>query len=386
MNKVALPFYPPFDHWLWIIPSFLIGACIGSFLNVVIYRLPLGLSVNEPKRSFCPKCKSPIPLRRNIPLFSWLLLRGRCADCKCRIPFRYFAVELLTALLFTAAWWVFSRPGVDGAVAIPFLWLFLSLLVAITFIDAEHLIIPPVLTWAGAAAGLVACALWPQLPALGGQAGGWLDGLKHSAIGWAGGFFGLWAVVELGKLAFGRLDKKFETAVPWKVQEGAGEDSPMEFILNGETIEWWDIFSRKTDRLMIDAGEIVLDGETLPGGRLIVRELEFELPDGSVKPFLQIRSFEGTATRAVIPREAMGMGDIHLLGMIGAFFGWAGMFFAVFCASVYAIILAIIGRVGFGVRLPFGPFLALGAVTWMFGGWKLWEWYLNVLGPMDFGR
>ena len=74
------PFYPPFDHWLWLIPAFLIGACIGSFLNVVIYRVPLGMSVNEPKRSFCPKCKNPIPMRLNFPLVSWLWLRGKCKE------------------------------------------------------------------------------------------------------------------------------------------------------------------------------------------------------------------------------------------------------------------------------------------------------------------
>ena len=106
MNDGAL-FYPPFDHWLWYIPAIFIGACIGSFLNVVIYRVPLGLSVNEPKRSFCPHCKKPIPLGRNIPLVSWLMLRGKCADCGAPIAFRYFAVELLTALMFAAVWFVF---------------------------------------------------------------------------------------------------------------------------------------------------------------------------------------------------------------------------------------------------------------------------------------
>lgn len=156
----------------------------------------------------------------------------------------------------------------------------------------------------------------------------------------------------------------------------------MEFVINGEVTEWWDIFSRKTDRLLLDTDEIVLDGEKVAGGKMVVRELEFEMPDGSVRPFLDIRSLEGTATRAVIPREAMGMGDIHLLGMIGAFFGWTGVFFSVFSASLFAIVVALIVRIGFGRPLPFGPFLALGAVTWMFGGWKIWEWYMNLLGPI----
>jgi leader peptidase (prepilin peptidase)/N-methyltransferase len=379
-----LPFYPTFEHWLWLIPAFLLGSCIGSFLNVVIYRVPLGLSVNKPNRSFCPKCKSPIPFRRNIPLFSWLSLRGKCGDCKAPIPARYFVVELVTALLFTAAWWVFASPMVGGISAIPFLWLLIALLVSITWIDAEHMIIPVGLTWIGMAAGLVACALWPELSALGDNgAGTWVDGLKRSAIGLVVGYAGLRVVVELGKLAFGKLDKKFPSPVAWKIQEGPDDDSPMEFLIEEETIQWWDIFSRKTDRLIIDAETIILDGESLPGGTLTVRELDFTLPDGAVRVFLDIRSLEGTGTRAVIPREAMGMGDPPLLGMIGAFFGWPGVFFSLFSASVYATILALITRIGFGKPLPFGPFLAMGAVTWMFGGWKLWQWYLTLLGPMD---
>ena len=76
------------------------------------------------------------------------------------------------------------------------------------------------------------------------------------------------------------------------------------------------------------------------------------------------------------------MGDVHLLGMIGAFFGWTGVFFSLFAASVFAIIAAVIGRIGFGKQLPFGPFLAMGAVTWVFGGWRIWAWYLDFLGPI----
>ena len=84
----------------------------------------------------------------------------------------------------------------------------------------------------------------------------------------------------------------------------------------------------------------------------------------------------------VIPREAMGIGDIHLLGMVGAFFGWTGVFFSLFAASIYAIVAALIGRIGFGRQLPFGPFLALGCLTWALGGWQIWRWYLDLLGPL----
>jgi len=369
-------FYPPLDHWIWLIPAFLIGSCIGSFLNVVIYRVPLGMSVNQPKRSFCPLCKTPIPMWLNLPLISWIWLRGKCASCKAPIPFRYFAVELLTAILFVVVWRMFP-PQV-----VVFLWVLMALLVAITFIDAEHLIIPTGLTWAGSAIGLAACAVWPQLPVMGGEAGGWLSGLKHGAIGWAAGFIGLSCVVELGKLAFGKKALKFEKAVPWSLREPEGDTDPMCFVIDGEAIPWWDIFSRKSDRLIVECEEIRVDGEACGGGKLVIRELSIELPDGTTHKLQQLRSLDGTATSTVIPREAMGMGDVHLLGMIGAFFGWTGVFFSLFGASIFAIIAAIIGRIGFGKQLPFGPFLAMGCCAWAFGGWKLWAWYLDFLGPV----
>jgi leader peptidase (prepilin peptidase) / N-methyltransferase len=367
----------PFDHWAWWAPVFLIGACIGSFLNVVIYRVPLGLSVNEPKRSFCPHCKAPIPMMRNIPLISWLLLRGKCADCGAPIAIRYFLVELLTALLFITVWLLYP-PQAAG-----FLCVMMALLVAITFIDAEHLVIPVSLTWAGSALGVIACMTWPPLVAMGGiAADDWISGLRASAIGWAAGFFGLWAVVELGKMAFGKKALTFENPVDWSVREPQGDHEPMCFVIDGEAIAWWDIFSRKTDRLVVDCESIRVDGRPLGGGRLEIRAQSIVLPDGSEHGFADLVSLDGRATSAVIPREAMGMGDIHLLGMIGAFFGWPGVVFSLFAASFFALGAAAIGRIGFGKQLPFGPFLAMGCCTWAFGGWEWWRWYFDFLFPI----
>ncbi|MDQ6765665.1 MAG: prepilin peptidase, partial [Verrucomicrobiota bacterium] len=123
--------------------AFVLGAVVGSFLNVCIYRLPLDLSVNEPKRSFCPSCKKQIPWQQNLPLVSWLFLRGRCANCGSRIAFRYFAVELLTALLFLAIWRAFP-----WEIALVY-WLLAALLIVATFIDFEHFIIPDEITLGG---------------------------------------------------------------------------------------------------------------------------------------------------------------------------------------------------------------------------------------------
>ena len=113
---------------------------------------------------------------------SWLWLRGKCRECGAPIAFRYFGVELLTAVLFAAMWWFFP-PQV-----VLFLWILAALLVAITFIDAEHLIIPTSLTWAGSVIGSGACVVWPQLPVMAGVAGDWLGGLKHRRHRLARGF------------------------------------------------------------------------------------------------------------------------------------------------------------------------------------------------------
>src|SRR5436305_14009755 len=145
------------DDLLFSIFAFVLGACVGSFLNVCIYRLTLNLSVNQPRRSFCPSSKTQILLHANLPLVSWLALLGLCANCGARIPFRYFVVELLTAVFFLVIWKAFPWP-----ITIAY-WVFIALVIAATFIDFEHFIIPDELTIGGTIAGLIASTSVPQL-------------------------------------------------------------------------------------------------------------------------------------------------------------------------------------------------------------------------------
>ena len=103
--------FPIWSHPFYAVATFLFGICVGSFLNVVIYRVPRGLSVNKPKRSYCPTCKKEIPISRNIPLVTWLIQGGKCAECDAPIASRYFWVELMNGLLWVACWYYFSNPA-----------------------------------------------------------------------------------------------------------------------------------------------------------------------------------------------------------------------------------------------------------------------------------
>ena len=173
--------------------AFVLGSCIGSFLNVVIYRVPREISVGKPKRSFCPSCEKPIPIYLNIPLVSWLMLRGKCRFCGARIAARYFVVELITALFFLAIWIAFPVPQVAAVY-----WILAALLLAATFIDLEHYIIPDEITIGGAVAGLLCAAVVPQIM----EQTSFIQGFAFSVLGAAAGYVSLWVVVQLGKLAF----------------------------------------------------------------------------------------------------------------------------------------------------------------------------------------
>jgi leader peptidase (prepilin peptidase) / N-methyltransferase len=128
------------------------GALIGSFLNVVVYRLPIGQSLVKP-RSHCPSCETPVSPRDNVPLLSWLFLKGRCRHCGETISARYPAVELLTALCFVGV--VLAR-GIHAELIalIPFT----AVLIAVTFIDIQHKIVPNRIVGPAAVYGLVAAA------------------------------------------------------------------------------------------------------------------------------------------------------------------------------------------------------------------------------------
>lgn len=280
----------PWYYYLTVL-SFAWGACIGSFLNVCIHRIPLELSVVRPS-SRCPHCSRPIPWFYNIPLVNYPMLRGRCAFCKGRITPRYVLVELLVAVLFLLVWLKFEFPGTTRVLGlapvydwklVPIYWLFVSGLVLGTFVDFEHMIIPDRVTLGGIAAGLLLSVL---VPSLHGETE-IMRSLMWSSVGAALGWCSLWAVSLLGRVIF--------------------------------------------------------------------------------------------------RKEAMGFGDVKLLGAIGAFLGPKAVLFTIVMSSLFGsvagISLVALHRKEMQSRIPYGPYLALAAVVWVLWGPWLWDAYLDLFRP-----
>jgi leader peptidase (prepilin peptidase)/N-methyltransferase len=359
-----------YDFFFGVV-AFAVGAVVGSFLNVCIYRLPLDLSVNKPRRSFCPSCKKQLTWYQNIPLLSWLVLRGKCANCGTRISFRYFAVELLTALLFL---WVWKSFPWDMAIAY---WVFVSLLIAATFIDFEHFIIPDEITIGGTVAGIVACGIVPELMATPyrGRA------LLTSALSAALGYVVLWVVLEAGKKVFGK--KKIRLDAPTRFA-WTRKDDDADFVVGDEQGLWSDYFARETDQLILHCDQAIVDERDLGAADLRFHYNRVNLAGEEVL-LDTLDRISGVVRELEIPREAMGRGDLKFLACIGAFVGWRAVLFSVFAGSllgsVVGLFTMIIGKRVWSAKLPFGPYLAFGALIWMFFGEALVSWYTTMLNP-----
>ena len=351
--------------------AFILGAAVGSFLNVCIYRWPVDLSINSPRRSFCPVCKAPIPWHQNLPLISWLFLRGRCANCGSKIAFRYFAVELLTALLFLAIWQSFPW---EMAIAY---WVFVSLLIVGTFIDFEHFIIPDQVTIGGIIAGVLASVTVPALMDTNSRLAAGVRSILAAALG----YVILLIVLEAGKIAFGRKRIRFDSPTPFTWTK---RDDDADLVVGSEKSLWSDHFAREKDRLLLDCDEAKIDNHTY-GGVTLEFYYDRVTVEGNVLELDHVTQISGVARGLLIPREAMGRGDLKFLAAIGAFLGWRAVLFSLFAGSllgsVIGLITLIAGKRVWSAKLPFGPYLAFGAVSWMFFGDLFLRWYAGLINP-----
>ena len=254
----------PFAYMAVVV--FLFGAVIGSFLNVCIYRLPLDQSIVNPG-SHCMSCGAAVRWFDNIPIISWLALRGRCRTCGTGFSIRYPLVELLTACLLLL---LFLRFGLSVSFAV--YALLVVALIVVTFIDFDHQIIPDEISLSGVALGFLTSFFLPEP--------GWLSSLAGIVVGW-------------GSLA------------------------------------------------LVFYAYLWLTG-----------------------------------------REGMGGGDAKLLAMLGAFLGLQAVPFIIFTSSlvgsVVGLSLMALQRKGRHLAIPFGPYLAFGAVLYIFYGPQLINWYLHL--------
>jgi len=268
-----------------------LGAIIGSFLNVVIHRLPLEQPISLP-RSACPSCGALIRAYDNIPIISYLILTGRCRACRAPISIRYPVVEALTALLFVA---VTLHDGVSFA--LPFDLAFVAAIIALVFIDGENMILPNAITYPGIVFAVVARLAIP-----------YLTGAPHFD--------------DLPSLMHG--------------------------MLSGRPV--W---------LVSIVGAAI--GALAGGGSL------------------WLMGFLWEKLRGV---EAMGLGDVKMMFMVGAYLGWRltilTILIAVFAGSLVGIAMMLRqGKRNLQLMLPFGIFLGAGAIVSLLAGARIVTWYAS---------
>ena len=349
----------PFHFWTLFVGIF--GAMTGSFLNVVIHRMPREESIVHPP-SHCPTCNHRIPMWQNMPIFSWLMLRGRCASCRTAISPRYIGVEALTGVLFVAAWLYYGEEAPWAAASASIL---LAGFVAATFIDFEHFIIPDQITLGGVGVGFLLSLVAPELH----QETSILAALRSSALGILVGGGVVYLVLRLGKFLFGRERVALEPGSR-VIFHDAGIRLP------DREISFEEVFYRESDTVVMEGRHLELADRCYVSGemRLSPKALRIgdEVLDPESEPYLAAE-----VESLTLPREAMGLGDVKFMAAIGAFLGWKATLFSLMFSSVLGAVVGLgliaLGRQHLSGRLPYGPYIAVAATGWVFGGSALWE-------------
>lgn len=350
----------------WSVVFFVLGCMVGSFLNVVIHRLPLDQSIVSPP-SHCPHCKYSIPWYLNIPLVTWLVLRGKCANCGAPISIRYFLVELLTGVMFLLSWIAF---GHESALLAIVYCIFLSGLIASTFIDFEHYIIPDQITIGGIVVGFLCSFFAPRLHNTLSPP----HSLGQSILGIVIGAGLFYLVLRLGKLAFGRQKVNLPLASKVIFTETA-------LVLPEHEIPYEELFYRKSDVVKFVAATAELCDRCYRNVSVRLTPATLHINEEQMDP-AEVPYLEVTTNQLVLPREAMGLGDVKFVAAIGAFLGWQAVIFSLMASSIIGSIVGVtliaLGKRSASSRLPYGPYIAIAAIIWIFGGH---EWWMSFWRP-----
>jgi len=377
------------------------GASAGSFLNVVVYRLPLELSIVRPA-SHCMGCKHPIAWYDNIPIISWFVLMGRCRHCRATFSFRYPFVELLTAMLFVGLYWAYFMEGVrsemplfgqGGYVVYSGHIIMLCALLACSLIDAEHWVIPLSVSYIAAGVGLIMSTIAPYWAAIRLESPWGLTPYASPGSGAAalGAVVGL--AVSLLLLKFGLLKRSFAEWEQDQIDSQKKANSSGQSTAAGNsgdtatknTVGTSVGINTNVRREMmreiaflapIVAGGLifllVLGGEGGPGQwwqGIILEQKWMTGWLGGVFGFM-IGGGVVWATRILgslaFGKEAMGLGDVHLMAAVGAVLGWAGATIAFFVAPFFGLGWALTRLALHRSReIPYGPFLSMGTLLVM---------------------
>lgn len=360
-NWADVPFH------FWSVIFFILGCMVGSFLNVCIHRMPLDQSIVSPP-SHCPHCHYSIPWYLNIPLITWLYLRGKCRNCGAPIAIRYFLVELLTGVIFLACWIRFGPQSVWLAIIYA---VFLAGLIVATFIDFEHFIIPDEITFGGMVLGFLCSYL---VPALQGQAS--LSGAaRQSLLGMGAGAGVIYAILRVGKLVFGRHKVVLPTDTRIVFTETAVQ-------LPDKAIPYEDLFYRQSDTITLHARTVELVDRCYKEVVVRLSPEALRIDDEQLNPE-EVPHLEAVSDQIVLPREAMGLGDVKFMAAIGAFLGWPAVFFSLivssFIGSLVGITLVLLRKRALSSRLPYGPYIAIAATLWVFAGHEIIQWYKQLM-------
>ncbi|MBL4809756.1 MAG: prepilin peptidase [Phycisphaerales bacterium] len=443
------------------------GASIGSLVNVLVYRLPLGLDVVSPT-SRCPKCNTKLTWRENIPIFGWLILAGKCRFCKCKISAEYPIVETFVAIIFGLiyALWYMVEPG-DTLLGLPIgdiapewaangilltwptlviLFVLMGSLVAMTIIDARTFTIPLVLTWVPALVALffhTGHAIWfqtskgPLTPVIDGYwnfagsysrwftAPGYIWTIPTPSFnGWR--FIGIILGASLGLiianllLKYKILTRSFADYDQWLEKHNKSlaasmeetDQAPDQAPDHSAAHEWimYPYARREMIRELAFLAPVAL--LAFFGGWLsvtlvttIAGDWTFNPTTGTMVPPTQAPLWLVVMTGVLagyligggvvwavrilgsllFNKEAMGLGDVHMMAAVGACMGWIDSTLAFFIAAFVALTIAGVGALAKGKisrAMPYGPSLAIATVMVLFGK-PIIEWGLGKIMGMD---
>jgi leader peptidase (prepilin peptidase)/N-methyltransferase len=364
------------SEWIWFAFIVAFGACVGSFLNVVIYRLPRAKSLVHPG-SACPACNTPIRFYDNIPLFSWLILRGRCRACNAPISIRYFLVELLTAAMFAGVYlWFFyfggRQTGLEGGAMQQFFaggWLFylaiitlMAAFVAASAIDLELWIIPIQLCWFVTLVGLAAAMLagWVIHPQALADFQLFTAASPKAAALSLGAAIG--TVISLVALHTGLIRPSYEMDAAFEAERAKNPDTPEpEYDHRKESLREM-LFLMP---IILCALAAMYLSQWQPIAEKWARFVSF--PAAAYGFGALAGYFAGCATvwatrifgTLAFGKEAMGLGDVHLMGAAGAVIGPFWVVLAFFIAPFFGILWALYQAIFKKIRqIPYGPFLS----------------------------